>query len=92
MVWTLTEISVWALLTVCASVLLSPMTEGGRLRRLPDKTLHIENVRREDAGTYVCQAQIRRRPIYQQLSVSVVVNGTSLFWINSLLIKRLLSS
>ncbi|XP_035020725.2 neural cell adhesion molecule 1 isoform X1 [Hippoglossus stenolepis] len=52
-----------------------PSKEGGRLRRLPDNTLHIEKVRREDAGTYVCQAQIRGRTIYQQLSVSVVINA-----------------
>ncbi|XP_060938032.1 neural cell adhesion molecule 1 [Limanda limanda] len=51
-----------------------PSKEGERLRRL-DNTLHIEKVRREDAGTYVCQAHIRRRPIHQLLSVSVVVNA-----------------
>ncbi|XP_062254361.1 neural cell adhesion molecule 1 isoform X2 [Platichthys flesus] len=52
-----------------------PSKEGGRLRRLPENTLHIEKVRREDAGTYVCRAQIRGRPIYHQVSVSVVVNA-----------------
>ncbi|XP_039974592.1 neural cell adhesion molecule 1 [Xiphias gladius] len=52
-----------------------PSTEGERVRQLTDNTLHIEKVKREDAGTYVCQAQIRGRPIYRQLSVSVVVNA-----------------
>nr|XP_019946657.1 PREDICTED: neural cell adhesion molecule 1-like isoform X1 [Paralichthys olivaceus] len=52
-----------------------PTREGERLRQLPDNTLHIEKVRRDDAGTYVCQAQIRGRPVFQKLSVSVVVNA-----------------
>uniref|UniRef100_A0A3Q3WLZ6 Ig-like domain-containing protein n=1 Tax=Mola mola TaxID=94237 RepID=A0A3Q3WLZ6_MOLML len=42
--------------------------------RLSDNTLLMKKVRREDAGTYVCRAQIRGRPIYKELSVSVVVN------------------
>ncbi|XP_034553796.1 neural cell adhesion molecule 1 [Notolabrus celidotus] len=49
-------------------------TTGGRVSRLPDNTLQIEEVQRDDAGTYTCQAQIRGRPIYQRLRVSVVVN------------------
>ncbi|XP_035527531.1 neural cell adhesion molecule 1 isoform X2 [Morone saxatilis] len=49
--------------------------EGRRVRQLPDNTLRIEKVRREDAGTYVCHAQIRGRSILQELSVSVVVNA-----------------
>ncbi|KAK5862658.1 hypothetical protein PBY51_018028 [Eleginops maclovinus] len=49
--------------------------EGGkRVRRLPNNTILIEKVKREDAGTYVCWAGIRGRPINKQLSVSVVVN------------------
>lgn len=48
---------------------------GRRVRRLSDNSLLIENVKREDAGTYVCEAQIRGRPIKRQLSVSVVVNA-----------------
>ncbi|XP_039661203.1 neural cell adhesion molecule 1 [Perca fluviatilis] len=48
---------------------------GKRVRQLPDNTVLIEKVKREDAGTYVCQAQIRGRPIYKQLSVSVVINA-----------------
>ncbi|XP_038567932.1 neural cell adhesion molecule 1 [Micropterus salmoides] len=52
-----------------------PSHGENHVRQLPDNTLLIETVKREDAGTYVCQAQIRGRPIYQQLSVSVVVNA-----------------
>ncbi|XP_056299932.1 neural cell adhesion molecule 1 isoform X2 [Pseudoliparis swirei] len=48
---------------------------GRRVRRLPDGAAHIGAVRREDAGTYVCVAQIRGRPITQELLVSVVVNA-----------------
>ncbi|XP_034729710.1 neural cell adhesion molecule 1 isoform X1 [Etheostoma cragini] len=48
---------------------------GRRVRQMPDNTVFIEKVKREDAGTYLCQAQIRGRPIYKQLSVSVVVNA-----------------
>ncbi|XP_028280604.1 neural cell adhesion molecule 1 [Parambassis ranga] len=48
---------------------------GRRVRHMSDNTLLIENVKREDAGTYTCKAQIRGRPIYQQLAVSVVVNA-----------------
>eukprot|EP00066_Takifugu_rubripes_P014431 XP_011603697.1 PREDICTED: neural cell adhesion molecule 1-like [Takifugu rubripes] len=47
---------------------------GGRFQQKPDNSLFIENVRREDAGTYTCQGQIRGRGIYSNLSVSVVVN------------------
>ncbi|XP_042345060.1 neural cell adhesion molecule 1 [Plectropomus leopardus] len=46
-----------------------------RVRRLPGNSLLIEKVKRGDAGTYLCQAQIRARPVNQQLSVSVVVNA-----------------
>lgn len=46
-----------------------------RVRKMADNSLYIEKVQRKDAGTYVCQAQIRGRPISQQLTISVVVNG-----------------
>ncbi|XP_071381708.1 neural cell adhesion molecule 1 isoform X6 [Centroberyx affinis] len=49
--------------------------EGNRVRQSGDNSLHIEAVRREDAGTYVCQARIKGRPISKQLSISVVVNA-----------------
>ncbi|KAM8871325.1 neural cell adhesion molecule 1 isoform 2-T2 [Spinachia spinachia] len=48
---------------------------GHRVRRLPDSTVLFETVKREDAGTYVCQAQIRGRAIEQKLSVSVIINA-----------------
>ncbi|KAL6108871.1 uncharacterized protein ACO6RY_12126 [Pungitius sinensis] len=48
---------------------------GQRVRRLPDNTVLFETVKREDAGMYECQAQIRGRPVKQMLPVSVVVNA-----------------
>ncbi|KAA8591520.1 hypothetical protein FQN60_016894 [Etheostoma spectabile] len=56
---------------------------GRRVRHMPDNTVFIEKVKREDAGTYLCQAQIKGRPIYKQLSVSVVVNDRSQLTIRS---------
>ena len=50
-----------------------------------DNTLYIEKVKREDAGTYVCQAQIKGRPITSDLIVSVVVNGQFLLHISKIL-------
>ncbi|XP_068614849.1 neural cell adhesion molecule 1 [Brachionichthys hirsutus] len=50
-------------------------SEGMRVHQLIDNTVVIEKVKREDAGTYRCQAQIRGRPIYQELAISVVVNA-----------------
>ncbi|KAM9805791.1 neural cell adhesion molecule 1 isoform 1-T1 [Syngnathus typhle] len=49
-------------------------SQGQNIRRLPDNTLVFEKVKRQDAGTYVCQAQIRGRPVSKQLSISIVVN------------------
>ncbi|KAJ3598525.1 hypothetical protein NHX12_002036 [Muraenolepis orangiensis] len=51
--------------------------EGQRVRHLQtqNNSLHIADVRREDAGTYYCQATIRGRPIQKHLSISVVVNA-----------------
>ncbi|XP_051813335.1 neural cell adhesion molecule 1 [Acanthochromis polyacanthus] len=46
-----------------------------RVHQMPDNSLHIENAKRDDTGTYVCRAQIRGRLIYQDLSVSVVINA-----------------
>lgn len=48
---------------------------GRRIHKKSDNTLHIEKVKRDDAGTYICQAQIKGRLIVQELPVSVVVNG-----------------
>lgn len=62
----------------CISLLSLPPA-GSRLRKLRDNTLFIEKVKREDAGTYECQAQIIGRDIYRKLPVSVVINGQLLF-------------
>ncbi|XP_077433022.1 neural cell adhesion molecule 1 [Vanacampus margaritifer] len=45
------------------------------VQQLSDNTLIIGKIKRQDAGTYVCQAQIRGRPVYKQLSISIVVNA-----------------
>lgn len=50
---------------------------GKNVQQLPDNTLLIEKVKRQDAGMYMCQAQIRGRPVFKQLPISVVVNGVS---------------
>nr|XP_057909450.1 neural cell adhesion molecule 1 [Doryrhamphus excisus] len=50
-------------------------SRGNHVRQLPDNALLIEKVRRQDAGTYVCQAQIKGRPIIKQLFISVVINA-----------------
>ncbi|KAM6910367.1 neural cell adhesion molecule 1 [Xenentodon cancila] len=49
-------------------------SNGIRVHKMSDNTLRIEKVTRKDAGTYVCQAQIKGRPIYKELHVSIVVN------------------
>ncbi|KAJ0065826.1 hypothetical protein NL108_000048, partial [Boleophthalmus pectinirostris] len=51
------------------------MNSARRVWQKKDNTLFIGQVKREDAGTYVCQAQIKGRPIFKSLSVSVVVNA-----------------
>nr|XP_020473237.1 LOW QUALITY PROTEIN: titin-like [Monopterus albus] len=59
---------------LCICLLLSLTSGGERVHWLPNNTLRIGKVKRDDAGTmYVCQAQIRGRPIYQQLPISVVI-------------------
>ncbi|TKS81743.1 Neural cell adhesion molecule 1 [Collichthys lucidus] len=51
-----------------------PSNEGKRVHQ-SHNTLYIKNVKMEDAGTYVCYAQIRGREIKQKVSVSIVVNA-----------------
>ncbi|KAG7229448.1 hypothetical protein INR49_012847 [Caranx melampygus] len=51
-----------------------PSSEGERVRQLSDNALYFEKVKREDHGLYVCRAQIKGRPIFKDLKVSVVVN------------------
>ncbi|XP_051920662.1 neural cell adhesion molecule 1 isoform X1 [Hippocampus zosterae] len=50
-------------------------SRGKNVQQLPDNTLLIEKVKRQDAGMYVCQAQIRGRPVFNKLPISVVVNA-----------------
>lgn len=61
------------------SVSASSLTLEGRRVRQQDNTLRFEMVTRNDAGTYVCKAKIRGRPINKELAVSVVVNGQFCF-------------
>ncbi|XP_076869237.1 neural cell adhesion molecule 1 isoform X2 [Brachyhypopomus gauderio] len=42
---------------------------------LPDGTLQIANIQREDSGTYVCEGRIRGRKILRTLDISIVVNA-----------------
>lgn len=58
-----------------SEILMHIVLPGERVRKLSDNTLRMEAVRREDAGTYVCHAQIKGRTITKQLAISVVVNG-----------------
>ncbi|CAK6954324.1 neural cell adhesion molecule 1 [Scomber scombrus] len=51
-----------------------PSNEGRRVHQMKDNALRIGKVKGDDAGTYMCQAQIRGRPIRQDLPISVVVN------------------
>ncbi|XP_061677263.1 neural cell adhesion molecule 1 [Syngnathoides biaculeatus] len=51
------------------------LSDGNNVQILPDNTLVIKKVKRQDARTFICQAQIKGRPIYKQLSISVVVNA-----------------
>ncbi|XP_027025682.2 neural cell adhesion molecule 1 [Tachysurus fulvidraco] len=48
--------------------------ETNNLNVLPDGTLQITNIQRENHGTYVCEGKIKRRPIFRTLNISVVVN------------------
>ncbi|XP_068999390.1 neural cell adhesion molecule 1 [Embiotoca jacksoni] len=48
---------------------------GMRVHQMADNTIFFKNVTREDAGTYVCRAQIEGRPVHKEQSFSVVVNS-----------------
>ncbi|XP_074510903.1 neural cell adhesion molecule 1 isoform X2 [Sebastes fasciatus] len=50
-------------------------SNGQRVHHRPDNTVLIEKVRREDAGTYLCEAIIRGRPVHKELPITVVVNA-----------------
>ncbi|CAL8248488.1 unnamed protein product [Lota lota] len=49
--------------------------DGDRVWHMQNNSLHIKDVRKDDAGTYSCQASIRGRPIKKILPISVVVNA-----------------
>ncbi|XP_037642150.1 neural cell adhesion molecule 1 isoform X2 [Sebastes umbrosus] len=50
-------------------------SNGQRVHQRPDNTVLIEKVRRDDAGTYLCEAIIRGRPVHKELPITVVVNA-----------------
>ncbi|XP_029477691.2 neural cell adhesion molecule 1-like isoform X2 [Oncorhynchus nerka] len=49
-------------------------SEAGRITRLKDNSLQINNINRKDRGTYTCEAKIKDRPIFEKLDISVSVN------------------
>ncbi|XP_029592348.1 neural cell adhesion molecule 1 isoform X1 [Salmo trutta] len=49
-------------------------SEAGRIRRLKDNSLQINNITRKDHGTYTCEAKIKDRPIFEKLNISISVN------------------
>ncbi|XP_077577948.1 neural cell adhesion molecule 1 [Stigmatopora nigra] len=60
----------------------SMSSHGKNVQQLPNNTLLFEKVKRQNAGTYVCQAQIKGRPVFKQLSISVVVNAPPTVHVN----------
>ncbi|XP_034031216.1 neural cell adhesion molecule 1 isoform X2 [Thalassophryne amazonica] len=50
-------------------------SSGMRVYQMADNTLRIGQINREDAGTYVCQAKIKGRPVSKKRNISVVVNA-----------------
>ncbi|XP_024917580.1 neural cell adhesion molecule 1 isoform X2 [Cynoglossus semilaevis] len=51
-----------------------PSNPGLRVRHLPNNTLYFAEVKRKDAGTYTCHAEINKSIGQKHLDVSVVVN------------------
>ncbi|KAM9405332.1 neural cell adhesion molecule 1 isoform 2-T3 [Salvelinus alpinus] len=49
-------------------------SEAGRITRLKDNSLQINNINRKDHGTYTCEAKIKDRPIFEKLDISISVN------------------
>ncbi|XP_041962471.1 neural cell adhesion molecule 1 isoform X1 [Alosa sapidissima] len=45
-----------------------------RITVRPDNILQIDDIQREDRGTYTCKAFIKGRPLFETLDISVVVN------------------
>lgn len=48
---------------------------AGRITRLKDNSLQINNISRKDRGSYTCGAKIKDRPIFKKLVISIFVNG-----------------
>ncbi|XP_064802105.1 neural cell adhesion molecule 1-like isoform X2 [Oncorhynchus masou masou] len=46
----------------------------GRITRLKDNSLQINNINRKDRGMYTCEAKIKDRPIFGKLDISISVN------------------
>ncbi|KAK1806712.1 hypothetical protein P4O66_005212, partial [Electrophorus voltai] len=52
-----------------------PVSNGaGHQKVLPDGTLQIADIQKEDSGTYVCEGRIRGRKILKMLNISISVN------------------
>ncbi|XP_038832818.1 neural cell adhesion molecule 1-like [Salvelinus namaycush] len=49
-------------------------SEAGRITRLKDNSLQINNINRKDHGTYTCEAKIKDRPIFEKLDISISIN------------------
>lgn len=77
----------WPILSLCISpkhqflsasvfvwIFFMRSSEGLRVRHLPNNTLYFAEVKREDAGTYTCHAEINKSIGQKHLDVSVVVN------------------
>ncbi|XP_031432712.1 neural cell adhesion molecule 2 isoform X2 [Clupea harengus] len=45
-----------------------------RITVLPDNSLQIDDIQREDRGTYTCKASIKGRPVSKMQNISVVIN------------------
>uniref|UniRef100_A0A8C8ML53 Neural cell adhesion molecule 3 n=1 Tax=Oncorhynchus tshawytscha TaxID=74940 RepID=A0A8C8ML53_ONCTS len=46
----------------------------GRITRLKDNSLQINNISRKDRGSYTCEAKIKDRPIFKKHVISIFVN------------------
>ncbi|XP_020353399.1 neural cell adhesion molecule 1-like isoform X2 [Oncorhynchus kisutch] len=49
-------------------------SDAGRITRLKDNSLQINNISRKDRGSYTCEAKIKDRPIVKKHVISIFVN------------------
>uniref|UniRef100_A0A4W5P5D7 Neural cell adhesion molecule 3 n=1 Tax=Hucho hucho TaxID=62062 RepID=A0A4W5P5D7_9TELE len=49
-------------------------SEAGRITRLKDNSLQINNINRKDHGLYTCEAKIKDRNIFEMINISISVN------------------